>query len=41
MWPDFDGADLAQAIADFKRRNRTFGAVVVDEPPALRQTMVG
>ena len=36
MWPDFDGADLAQAIADFRRRTRTFGAVP-DEAPALRQ----
>ncbi len=25
MWPDFDGSDLAQAIADFRRRTRTFG----------------
>jgi undecaprenyl diphosphate synthase len=23
MWPDFDGADLAQAIAEFRRRERT------------------
>ena len=30
MWPDFDAADLAQAIADFRRRNRTFGAVIDD-----------
>jgi undecaprenyl diphosphate synthase len=27
MWPEFDGADLSAAIADFRRRNRTFGAV--------------
>jgi undecaprenyl diphosphate synthase len=32
MWPDFDRADLAAAIADFRRRTRTFGAVLVDEP---------
>jgi undecaprenyl diphosphate synthase len=36
MWPDFDGADLADAIGDFRRRNRTFGAVVA-EAPALQQ----
>jgi undecaprenyl diphosphate synthase len=34
MWPEFDGDDLAQAIADLRRRSRTFGAVV-DEMPAL------
>ena len=38
MWPDFDGADLAQAIGDFRQRNRTFGAVV-EEAPALRQAV--
>jgi undecaprenyl diphosphate synthase len=38
MWPDFDGADLAQAIADFRRRNRTFGAVA-EEAPELRQAV--
>jgi undecaprenyl diphosphate synthase len=36
MWPEFGGADLAQAIADFRRRTRTFGAVLDDEP-ALRR----
>ena len=36
MWPDFDGADLAEAIADFRRRTRTFGAVL-DDAPALRR----
>ena len=35
MWPDFDGADLAEAIGDFRRRSRTFGAVV--DPPTLRR----
>ena len=39
MWPDFDGADLAQAIGDFRRRNRTFGAVVAEGPSALRQVV--
>jgi undecaprenyl diphosphate synthase len=33
MWPDFDGDDLAIAIADFHRRERRFGAVPdVTEP---------
>jgi undecaprenyl diphosphate synthase len=32
MWPDFDGADLAEAIADFRRRTRTFGAVIEETP---------
>ncbi|HET7873957.1 MAG TPA: polyprenyl diphosphate synthase [Methylomirabilota bacterium] len=27
MWPDFTGADLAAAVADFGRRQRTFGAL--------------
>jgi len=36
MWPEFDGADLSQAIGDFRRRTRTFGAVV-DDAPALRR----
>jgi undecaprenyl diphosphate synthase len=25
MWPDFDGSDLARAIADFRRRTRAAG----------------
>jgi undecaprenyl diphosphate synthase len=33
MWPEFDGADLAQAIADFRRRTRTFGGVPEEAPP--------
>jgi undecaprenyl diphosphate synthase len=37
MWPEFDGGDLAEAISDFRRRNRTFGAVL-DAPP-LRQAV--
>jgi undecaprenyl diphosphate synthase len=37
MWPDFDGGDLAEAIGDFRRRSRTFGAVA-DAPP-LRQAV--
>jgi undecaprenyl diphosphate synthase len=27
MWPDFGAADLSAAIADFRRRERTFGAL--------------
>ncbi|HEX4963324.1 MAG TPA: di-trans,poly-cis-decaprenylcistransferase [Thermoanaerobaculia bacterium] len=27
MWPDFTGADLADAVRDFRRRERRFGAV--------------
>jgi undecaprenyl diphosphate synthase len=27
MWPEFTGDDLAQAIFDFRRRVRTFGAI--------------
>jgi undecaprenyl diphosphate synthase len=30
MWPDFGVKDLAQAIADFRRRSRTFGAAPAD-----------
>jgi undecaprenyl diphosphate synthase len=34
MWPEFDEADLDQALTDFSRRHRRFGAV--PEPaPAL------
>ena len=29
-WPDFTAADLEEAIADFKRRDRRFGSVRVD-----------
>jgi undecaprenyl diphosphate synthase len=36
MWPEFDGADLAQAIADFRRRTRTFGAVLDSATPPRR-----
>jgi undecaprenyl diphosphate synthase len=27
MWPDFDGADLAAAVAEFRGRERRFGAL--------------
>ena len=30
MWPDFGGADLAAAVADFHRRDRRFGAVAAE-----------
>jgi undecaprenyl diphosphate synthase len=28
LWPDFRGADLLEAIADFQKRERRFGGVV-------------
>jgi undecaprenyl diphosphate synthase len=41
MWPDFDMSDLDTALADFKRRERRFGAVPKDPEqsiaPALGQ----
>jgi undecaprenyl diphosphate synthase len=30
MWPDFDTATLAQALADFRRRERRFGNLPPD-----------
>jgi undecaprenyl diphosphate synthase len=27
MWPDFDAAELARAVADFRRRERRFGGL--------------
>ena len=27
MWPDFDAATLAEAVAEFQRRERRFGRV--------------
>lgn len=30
LWPDFDGADLAAAIAEFRRRERRFGALAAN-----------
>ena len=35
MWPDFDGADLAAAVAEFHRRDRRFGKVKEQAPGAL------
>ncbi len=36
LWPDFRGSDLAAALEDFRRRQRTFGAA---PPAAERQRM--
>jgi undecaprenyl diphosphate synthase len=33
LWPDFTAAEFAQAIADFRRRERRFGAVTPTLPP--------
>lgn len=35
MWPDFDGADLASALKEFRGRERRFGGVPI--PPLHRQ----
>lgn len=35
MWPEFDGADLARAMAEFRRRNRRFGATPSPPPVAV------
>lgn len=35
MWPDFGGDDLAEAVADFHRRVRTFGAIPEMLAPAM------
>lgn len=32
MWPEFDGADLAAAVNEFRHRERRFGAVPVSRP---------
>jgi len=37
MWPDFDGEDLAAALADFRRRERRFGAVSTPPMAAAAQ----
>ncbi len=36
MWPDFDKADLAEAVREFQRRERRFGGVVVPVPVEKR-----
>ncbi len=35
MWPDFDGAELAGAVAEFHRRDRRFGTAEEQAPPVL------
>jgi undecaprenyl diphosphate synthase len=35
MWPDFDGAELAAAVAEFHRRDRRFGTAEEESPPVL------
>ena len=35
MWPDFDGSDLAAAVAEFHRRDRRFGRVQEQTVPAI------
>jgi undecaprenyl diphosphate synthase len=37
MWPDFDGAELATALADFRRRERRFGGVPAAPALAVAQ----
>ena len=36
MWPDFTGTDLADAVAEFRRRERRFGSLVITAPAAQR-----
>lgn len=37
-WPDFGGEDLAAAVAEFRRRDRRFGAIVPDALQGRRHT---
>ena len=32
-WPDFTGEDLVAALAEFRRRDRRFGAIMSDVLP--------
>ena len=41
MWPDFAPADLAAAIADFRARDRRFGALPDPAPAASTHRMLG
>jgi undecaprenyl diphosphate synthase len=41
MWPDFDGDDLATAVAEFHRRQRRFGALPEAVPVAPAITLPG
>lgn len=38
MWPDFEGADLAAAVAEFHRRDRRFGSALEKAPAVLVNT---
>jgi undecaprenyl diphosphate synthase len=35
LWPDFDAADLAEAVEAFHRRERRFGALASDVAPSV------
>ena len=37
MWPDFDAADLARAVEEFRMRDRRFGGVHVRQHDHVRQ----
>jgi undecaprenyl diphosphate synthase len=42
MWPDFDGADLDAAVAEFRGRERRFGCVPAAAAlPVLSQERIG
>jgi undecaprenyl pyrophosphate synthase len=32
MWPTFTGEDLAEAVDEFRRRDRRFGGVTTADP---------
>jgi undecaprenyl diphosphate synthase len=38
LWPDFADTDLAAAVAEFRRRERRFGAIGPNVPPASADT---
>jgi undecaprenyl diphosphate synthase len=41
MWPEFDGAALAAAIADFRRRDRRFGGLSQAQPETVAASAAG
>ncbi len=41
MWPDFDGADLAAGVEEFRRRERRFGRVGAAAAPAVAGATAG
>ena len=41
MWPEFDGAALAAAVADFRRRDRRFGGLSEAAPERVAATAAG